>query len=278
MADPKNGDLSVTALYTSATWAWAGLSGAELLASPESRRVFDSTNGALALARPFQKEPRSLQHALVHRHAMLDHLLRASGARQVVELAAGLSRRGVAFSADPSTRYTEVDLEHVLGHKRRLLERTPEGRAVLERPNLRLVARDVVQSELDDLVTPGEPLFVLAEGLLVYLQPEEQRALWRKVRGLLDRAGGGGFAFDLVPSSEEPEPGAAGKALGWMMKRFTGGKTFERDARSRGDIAAELGDAGFSGVEMIEPAAVAAAWSLPFADVPTRQLVFAGRR
>lgn len=269
------GDLSVTALYTCETWGWGNLDGAELLVSPEGRRVFDATNAVLALARPFQRDARSLKHALLHRHVILDHLVRASGARRVLELAAGLSRRGAAFTVDPDLLYTEVDLAPVLARKRALLSRTDAGRRVLARENLRLVDRDVVTEPLGDLVEPGEPLVILAEGLLVYLVPDAQRALFRAARALLARAGGGTLAFDLVPACEAPPPGAAGRALGWMMRRFTGGRTFEHDARTRDDLVAELHSAGFDRVETIEPAAVAAHWDLPFPDTPTRQLVFA---
>ena len=205
------GDLSVTALYTSGAWAWAGLPGAELLASADARRVFGATNAALAVARLFTPGLRSLRHALVHRHTMIDHLARASGAGQILELAAGLSPRGVAFSADPAIRYTEVDLPHMSLHKRRLLERSDAGRAALARPNLRLAAADVTEAPLDDLVIPGEPLFVIAEGLLMYLPPAKQRALWRKIAALLGRAGAGALVLTWSPrsSSRRPAPSAA---------------------------------------------------------------------
>src|SRR5215510_4178842 len=93
---PKAEGLGVTALYTSEVWRWGGLEGAELLASDEAKRVFDVTNLALGVARPFLRDARSLRHALLHRHTMIDRLVRESGAKQVLELAAGLSRRGVA--------------------------------------------------------------------------------------------------------------------------------------------------------------------------------------
>jgi O-methyltransferase involved in polyketide biosynthesis len=270
-------DLSITALYTSAAWAWGGLPGAELLASDDGRRAFAVVNAALSVTRPFMPGVRSLKHSLLHRHAMIDHLLRASGARRVLELAAGLSRRGVAFSADGSIRYNEVDLAPVIARKRALLERTGAGRAALARPNLRLVGADLLEAPLDELVEPGEPLFVIAEGLLMYLRPEAQRALWRKARALLERAGGGTLVFDLVPASEQPPPGLAGRTLERLMKRFTGGKAFERDERTRDDIAAELAAAGFSDVQAHEPAAVATEWGLPFPEVPTQQLLFVAR-
>jgi O-methyltransferase involved in polyketide biosynthesis len=277
MSGARGGDLAVTALYTAGTWAWAGIEGAELLDHADSRRVFGATNAALAVARALTPGLRSLRHSLVHRHTMIDHLLRASGARQVVELAAGLSPRGARFTRDPTLRYVEVDLPHVIARKIALLERTPAGREVRARPNLHLVAGDVLEVALDPLVEPGEPVFVIAEGLFMYLQPDAQRVLLRRARALAARAGRGTLVFDRVPPREEPPPGAVGRALEGMMKRFTRGQTFAKDERTRDELAAEVSAAGFAAVEMIEPAAVAAAWGLPFAEVPTQQLLFVGR-
>src|SRR5215472_2264861 len=98
----KDGDLSVTALYTSQAWSWGGLSHAHLFANADAKRVFDATNAALAVSRIFRRDFAPLAQMLLHRHAMIDHLLRESGARQVLELAAGLSRRGAAFTEDPA--------------------------------------------------------------------------------------------------------------------------------------------------------------------------------
>jgi O-methyltransferase involved in polyketide biosynthesis len=279
MANPTekaSGDLSVTALYTAETWAWGGLSGAELFTSEDSKRVFGATNAALGVAGLFRKDP-SLRHGLVQRHTMIDHLLRGAGARRVIELAAGLSRRGAAFSADPALHYTEVDLPAVIEKKRALLARGEAGRAVLARPNLRLVAGDVSEISLDDLAPPGEPLVLIAEGLLMYLEPEAQQKLWARAHALLVRAGEGSFIFDLVPTGEKAPPGAVGRTLEGLMKRFTGGRSFEQTARTRADILRELAAIGFDDAQALEPAAVAEAWKLPFPDVTTQQLVFSAK-
>jgi O-methyltransferase involved in polyketide biosynthesis len=293
---PQKGDLSITALYTSETWTWGGLSCANLLATPEARAVFRVTNAVLFLAGLLRRGLPSLRHSLLHRHAMIDRLVREEEPRAVLELASGLSRRGAAFSADPALDYVEVDLPHVVAKKRELLSRTEEGRRVLDRPNFELVAADVSEAELVQvLTTPRQsrgravdhaktdgPLAVIAEGLLMYLVPDAQRRLFAKVRGLFGPpespvASGGLFVFDLVPACEQPPPGRVGRALEAMMKRFTGGRTFERDLRTRDDIAVDLRSAGFSRVEMIEPRQVAREWSLPFADARTQQLLFVCR-
>jgi O-methyltransferase involved in polyketide biosynthesis len=271
------GDLSVTALYTSAAWAWGELPNARLLASVEATRVFKVVNVALTVARLFFTRLPSLAHSLLHRHTMIDHLLAASGATRVIELACGLSRRGVTFSGDPGVTYVEVDLPHVVEKKRALL-----ARDALARPNWQLVEGDVSTLALGALLPDARaatrsPLFVIAEGLLMYLDAASQRALFASVAARLRSAGGGTFVFDLVPACEQPRPGLIGRALSWLMKRFTGGKGFVRDTRTRGDIEAELRASGFDEVQLLEPQAVAREWHLPFPDADTQQLVFVGR-
>ncbi len=270
----RSGDLSVTALYTSQTWTWGGLSYAPLFATVDAKRVFDATNAALAAASVFRRGQTPLREELLHRHAMIDHLLRESGARQVLEVAAGLSRRGAAFSEDAGLRYTEVDLPPMIARKRTLLERTEAGRAVLARPGLRLIGADVETAPLDTYVTPGEPLVVIAEGLLVYLTADAQRRLWMRVHALAAVAGTVRLIFDLTPACEQPAPGVIGGVLAGAMKRFTGGRGFERDARTRDDLRAELRAAGFARVDVIDSAAVAQPWALPHPAAATRQVLF----
>ncbi len=264
------GDLSVTALYTSQVWAWGGLAGAELFATVDGKRVFDVTNAALGAASVLKRDAVPLRYALLHRHAMIDHLLRGAPAPEVLELAAGLSRRGAAFSADPARHYTEVDLPPVIARKRELLARTAAGQAVLARPNLALVGADVETAALATWRTPGTPLFVIAEGLMVYLQAPAQRQLWARVAALGDVR----FVFDLVPWCEQPPPGALGAALDRAMKRFTGGRGFERDARTRADLRAELLAAGFATVDVHDSTELARTWNLPHPERRTGQVIF----
>lgn len=268
-------DLAITALYTNGTWTWGRLPGAELLASRAAKTVFDCTNLALAATKPLTRAP-SLRCSLLQRHVIIDKLLEAAGAKHVLELAAGLSRRGVAVSADPSVTYTEVDRPGVVAIKRKLLGRSAEGRAVLARPNLRLAAADLAGAALEPFCSapPATPLFVVAEGLFMYPDAAGRRALWRRIRALFDERPGT-LVFDLVPNAERPKPGFAGRALELVLKATTRGATLEQDGAGRDQIAAELRDLGFA-VELVEPAT--APWPLPHAEVPTQQLVFVCRR
>ena len=250
-------DLSVTALYTSQVWAWARLPCADLCATRDAKRVFDVTNLALAAAR---KPP--LRIALLHRHLMIEHLLHESGARQVLELAAGLSTRGARHV---DLDYTEVDLPAMIATKRRLLARSERGRAVLDR--LHLVEGDVTTMELP----PSE--LVIAEGLCMYLRADVRRSLFAKIAAVAHT-----FVFDLVPTEDEPRPGFTGRLLEAAMKRFTGGQAFERDARTRKDVLDDLRAAGFEDCHAYAARDVARAWQLPHAERDTAMVVFTASR
>jgi len=254
------------------------LPSAELFATSQARWVFRLTNGALELAQWLQpgRPLPSLRHSLAQRHHMFDRLFQEWDGQQVLELAAGLSRRGAWASADPSCYYLELDLPHVLATKESLLGRSAAGRRVLARANLQRVAADLSV----ELPSPGidrdRPLLILAEGLLMYLDADQQASLWRRVHRLLSEGAGGRFIFDLVPSIEQPRPSMVGEALGRAMKHFTGGRGFAADERSRSDILAGLQHAGFTSVKLHEPSTTPPRWNLPHLDRPTQALLFDG--
>ena len=280
MSSPQkmSGDLSVTALYTSQTWVWGGLPQAGLFDLKGARNVFRVTNFFYDMARRFRRTVPSMRHSLIHRHLMIDHLLRQaldeSGACQVVELAAGLSRRGATFSADPKVRYVEVDLPNVVATKRQLLAGTSEGRAAAERNNWQLVGSDVRDIDLRALVDTTMPVFVIAEGLFMYLDAAEQTALCRRINDAFAECPSVTMVFDLLRHEEEPDPGPVMRAIHRGMKRFTGGQGFRKDNRSRLHIAEQLRDAGFATVQIHEASDVAREWDLPHPEEPTRVVLF----
>lgn len=269
----KKGDLTVTALYTAQVWKWAGFDGGDLFGTRRGRDVFNATNLSLGITRVFRRGLPLLRHSLAQRHAMIDALVAESACTQVLELAAGLSRRGAALSADPELHYVEVDLPAVVAHKQELLMRSERGRAIAARDNLRMVQGDALTLELEELLRDG-PVCVIAEGLLMYLDAAAQQQLWTRLATLRANRPGSSLVFDLVPFCEQPKPGAFGRGLRWLFKRFTGGADFAFDERSRDDLVAELGDCGFADVTLFEPATAPDAWAVPFKNKHTQTLVF----
>jgi len=111
---------------------------------------------------------------------------------------------------------------------------------------------------------------------MMYLEAEAQRALGRRIVSRL-RDGGGMFVFDYVPPAELPRAGLIGIALGWLMKRFTGGQGFAADARSRRQVAEDLRECGFDEIEWVEAKKIANRNGFPFPDVASEQLIFIAR-
>ena len=271
--EKKRGDLTVTALYTAQVWKWAKFDGAELFGTWRGRDVFNATNMGLGLARLFRRGLPSLRHSLAQRHAIIDAVMAESGCTQVLELAAGLSRRGAATSTNPDIRYVEVDLPSVVVKKQKLLNRTKRGREVAERSNFVLTGGDVLTTELEGLVADG-PVCVIAEGLLMYFDAAQQHQLWTRIATLMTAHPGSTFVFDLVPFCEQPEPGVIGRSFERVFRRFTRGATFSFDERTRDALQRELGECGFSEVTLIAPGTAPERWRLPFLHKRTQALVF----
>jgi len=271
---PPEGDLSVTALYTAETWAWGGLPNADVFSTPETRVVFRVTNGALAIARCLRWNSTSLKISLLHRHAMIDHLVSLFEPDVVIEIASGLSRRGLTMSESPSLRYLEVDLPAVIAKKRELIARHPRAKAAAKRSNWTLVGGDARKIDLESLTGDAPRAVCIAEGLLMYLDASAQIQTWRRVAKTLARAEAGMFVFDLVPTVEQPRSGVVGRLLEKLMKLATGGRGFEQDQRNRGKIRSQLLQCGFDEVTLLEPRDVAERWSLPFPKANSQQLLF----
>jgi O-methyltransferase involved in polyketide biosynthesis len=121
-------------------------------------------------------------------------------------------------------------------------------------------------------------VLVIAEGLAMYLDGAARRRLFANVRRLAETAGEVQLVFDLTPSAEEPPPGPLGRALEAAleaaMKRATGGRGFERDAQTRGQVMAELAEAGFGELAATAARDVLCAWRLPFPERRTATVVF----
>ena len=281
-ASPPESDLTITALYTNGAWTRQGFPGAALLSSDEADMVFGATNGFLRLATIGRSLP-SLAASVIQRHAMLDYLLEEelADARnpQVLELAAGLSPRGIAFALDErhaGLDYIEADLPPVIARKRELLARSKAGQDAALAPNLHLLPVDAERCDLATLIEPARPLTIIAEGLCMYLDPAARRHFWCRVAHTLANSAAprAAFLFDLVPPAEEPRPGLAGNLLTGLMKAATGGRSFARTGESRADLLQELTACGFSSVELFEPAEVKHDWNLPGALEQTQMVVY----
>jgi O-methyltransferase involved in polyketide biosynthesis len=97
---------------------------------------------------------------------------------------------------DPHVDWLTVDLPEVVALRRRLLPAEPQVRAF---------AGSALDKAWMDAVAPGTPTLITAEGLLMYLPPDEVRAL---LRDCADRFPGGAMVFDTIPDWASTTEGA----------------------------------------------------------------------
>lgn len=269
------GDMSgvgLTAHYTAYAW--------HLLGAPEAHR-FVTWQGRLlhAAASPVAAaagvlgigHPVSL--LLEPRYRILEHELRGSGLKRFVELGAGLSCRGTAYSQDPEVTYVEVDLPGMTQVKEQLVG-DAKGRGQ------RFAGGDVLDADLylrlREQVGDRGQVAVISEGLSSYLSRPAFEALARHVSGFLRDCGGGVFLTDVSPVDAVQRFGWFGSVFTWgigVVARWPLGLP----VRSTGDGVRMFEHAGFDRVEVHGPSTHPATSDLDHDRIRDVVLVFEGR-
>ncbi len=199
---PLLGDVSATCLVTLFGRATESASREPLLRDPEAEAMVEALRPALAASdnRMHQrlahgKLSGQAQVYLALRARRFDHwaaqFLERHPQGVIVNLGCGLDTRyqrlteaGVAVE-----RLLDLDLPEVIALKRRFVQQDP--------PRYRMLAHSVLDHRwMDEVSPPGEvppPVLLLAEGLLMYLDPADVKALLLAMRNRFgDRHGGGG--------------------------------------------------------------------------------------
>lgn len=249
-----------TAHYTAYTWKRLGLPYADLFATDTGALLFWGFRLAGEWAAVVLPGVPSMAEYLGLRHRLIDAEIERIAPDRIVELGAGLSRRGVTWAADHATSYVEVDLPHMIGEKREALRHAPPELQARLLTRLRHEPRDVLSPELGAwlagiLQGAARPL-VVAEGLLGYFAEDERLRVARSVRDALAAAGGGTFLCDLRAREGGARVAAAASVLRAGIRLATRGRGAGKDFASHAAIRAFFGAAGFDAAEPVDPSAV----------------------
>ncbi|HEY3343151.1 MAG TPA: class I SAM-dependent methyltransferase [Anaerolineae bacterium] len=128
------------------------------------------------------------------RYKSIAETIRKSGARQILELASGISLRGLAMTQDPALTYVETDLEEITQEKAALVSILRRQYNLTERGNHHLVAANALDAlQLRAAVKSfrhDQPIAVVNEGLFQYLSAGEMNTVAENIRDLLAEFGG----------------------------------------------------------------------------------------
>ncbi len=264
-----SGNISMTAHYTAQAWVCQGLPWA---------RHFDTAQGRFyrRLLAPVWALGRRMGHTtpqefLVQRHCIMDALLRRISPIQVVELAAGLSPRCLAFAQeDGILRCIDADLPEMVATKRSLLPaRLPPG---YRQAALDLLGRDDYVAQLDRVYLRDAPAVVLTEGILTYFSPEQVAQVLARVAGLLRACGGGTYLTELH-HGDQVDAMLLGRAFRFCLHRLTG-VPLRPLVRNRVQAESMFRQAGFDEVKVHHPRDWAAELALPIQPIDSGLRVY----
>ena len=202
MTAPDTSRISPTAHYTSYVWYRNGLSHPALATTTGS--LFYAGMGLVDRLSAACGGPR-IEPMLLCRHHLIDRVLEraieSGEIGQVVEVAAGLSGRGVRLTRrHEHLRFVEGDLPGMSAQKRERL-----GRAGLSSPRHHVVPMNALADlgehalaqVVDDILEPDVGTAIVTEGLTPYFDPDIVGQMWRRFVRVLSGYRAGLYLGDL---------------------------------------------------------------------------------
>jgi len=247
-------EIAPTAHYTAYVWHRLGFPHAEHFATATGRRLFWSFRFAGEWVAAVHPTVPSMLQYLELRHRSIELALEDAAPDRVVEIGAGLSRRGLTWAADRGVDYVEIDLPHMVSAKRELIaERVPAAVRARAGERLRHEAVDVLAPDFEGwlaraLEGAARPV-VIAEGVLGYFEIDDRE----RVAGAVARAlgGRGEFVCDLRAREGGRSVAAAAKLLRAGIWLVTRGRGAREDFPSREAVERYFEQAGFASAEPV---------------------------
>jgi len=219
-----------TAHVTAYAWYQLGMPYAHLFVTREGAAMYWAFAGTFgALGKALFKLP-SLVEYLEFRHRMIEAQLELLEPDRVIEMGAGLSRRGITWVLDRGVRYTEIDLPHMSEAKRRMLDAAPgRVRRAVREGELELRSTNILApgfaDELAELLAGAQRPVVISEGMLDYFDLDDRQKLLENLAKGFRKAGvTGHYLTDLQRGDRERKVGPAAMVLRQAIKLATGGQ------------------------------------------------------
>lgn len=161
------------------------------------------------------------------RYKSILEVVRRKEMKQILELASGISFRGLNISQDPGITYVETDLAELTSEKIPLVALLRQKYSLADRDNFRLCATNALDQ--DQLVSAARyfrsdrPLAVISEGLFPYLTMQELETIIKNVRALLMKFGGIWITPDFLLKGDStrtfPQRPRVGEAIAALTGR-----------------------------------------------------------
>lgn len=172
---------------------------------PYSLQISTMTRSDEVATQKYGYQPESLKigaAVLEARFKAVSELIDRAGSQNILEIASGVSPRGLMMTEDRAVTYVETDLPEMNSEKQALIRDIFEQDRIA-RPNLHFIAADALDAEQLQRaanLTKGE-LTIAQEGLFVYMSRRDQERVAQNVWEIL-RAREGAWITDVFLRSE----------------------------------------------------------------------------
>ncbi len=182
------------------------------------------------------------------RYKSVTGAIRRTGIRQVLELASGLTLRGLVFTQDPRCTYIESDLTGISAEKEAIIGSLRRKYGLADHANLHFPAVNALErSQLQEAVKRldrDQPLVVVTEGLFPYLSPDEMRAVVGNIRDLLAEFKGSWITTDFSIKDEVNQVSEQQRNFRRIVDAATGHKMYNNAFDSLEQLMAFLSEMG----------------------------------
>jgi O-methyltransferase involved in polyketide biosynthesis len=186
------------------------------------------------------------------RYKTTDQIIARYHITQVLEIAAGLSPRGLAMTEDPNVVYVAADLPEILQQEEAIAE-SILAKLNIHRPNLYYrIANALDRESLLQAAIPfqsGKPIAIITEGLLGYLTRDEKETLAGNIRDLLKQHDGIWITPDASTKQLRKFLSQADDTMQQPMQNITGatGRNIEKNTfEDENDVRQFFTNAGFT--------------------------------
>ena len=182
------------------------------------------------------------------RYKLTNKILDELEIKQVLELAAGYSSRGLIYSKKGYS-YVEIDLEHVSKNKVRLLNDIDSINN-----NLHIVSGNALN--YDDFIkceqyfNPDKQLAAINEGLLRYLTFEEKKSVATNIYNYLKKYGGVWITCDVTPKKFIQKQNNQNPTLNNNLNHVTSRNNLNDRFENEEHIRKFFGEIGFKNIEI----------------------------
>ncbi len=181
----RDAQIAPTAHYTAYVWSRLKLPYAEHFATTRGRLIFWSARLAGEWVASVVPRLPSMTQYLELRHRTIERALLAHAPDVIVEIGAGLSRRGVTWASDEGVRYVEIDLPAMIAAKRAAIDALPPPIRKRLGDRLQLVSCDILADDFahqlaKHLAGARRPAIV-AEGVMGYFPEDERLRIARSI-------------------------------------------------------------------------------------------------